>query len=66
MILNSDKCRSKYLKEYQYSTSERDDLRQVFEKVTELNLLGFFDQWVYRDYLMRWIDNPPKIEFVRK
>jgi aminopeptidase N len=39
---------SQYLKKNQYKTSETDDLRQVCEKVTGLNLLEFFDQWVYR------------------
>jgi aminopeptidase N len=37
-----------YLKEHKFNNSETDDLRQMFEKITGLNLLQFFDQWLYR------------------
>ena len=37
-----------YLKEHKFSNSETDDLRQMFEKVTGLNLQQFLDQWLYR------------------
>lgn len=42
------KALSNYLKEHKFSNSETDDLRQMFEKITGLNLLQFFDQWLYR------------------
>ena len=42
------KALSHYLKEHKFSNSETDDLRQIFEKITGLNLLQFFDQWLYR------------------
>jgi aminopeptidase N len=42
------KAISHYLEEHKFSNSETDDLRQIFEKITGLNLLQFFDQWLYR------------------
>jgi aminopeptidase N len=42
------KALSNYLKEHKFGNSETDDLRQMFEKITGLNLLQFFDQWLYR------------------
>jgi aminopeptidase N len=59
MIKRDEKFRkvlNKYLKEHEFKNSETDDLRQIFEKETGLNLLQFFDQWFYRA-------GHPEIEF---
>jgi aminopeptidase N len=41
---------------YEFKNSETDALRQIFEEETGLNLLQFFDQWLYRA-------GHPEIEF---
>ncbi|HET7641978.1 MAG TPA: M1 family metallopeptidase, partial [Nitrososphaeraceae archaeon] len=51
-MINDDiifrKALTYYLKEHKFSNSETDDLRQMFEKITGINLQQFFDQWLYR------------------
>jgi aminopeptidase N len=37
-----------YLKNYQYSDATSEDLKEVFEDVSESDLDWFFDQWVYK------------------
>jgi aminopeptidase N len=59
MIKKDEKFRkvlNKYLKKHKFKNSETDDLRQIFEEETGLNLLQFFDQWLYRA-------GHPEIEF---
>jgi aminopeptidase N len=38
-----------YLERYKHKTAETDDLRQILEEVSGINLQQFFDQWVYRE-----------------
>ncbi|HKG87898.1 MAG TPA: M1 family aminopeptidase, partial [Nitrososphaeraceae archaeon] len=51
LINNDNKFRKAlkiYLKEFRDKNAETDDIRQIFEKVSGLNLLQFFDQWFHR------------------
>lgn len=51
-MINDDnkfrKCLKTYLGEHKFKNAETDNVRLVFEKETGLNLLQFFDQWLYR------------------
>ncbi|MPZ06064.1 MAG: hypothetical protein GEU26_06540 [Nitrososphaeraceae archaeon] len=38
-----------YLERFKHKTAETDDLRQIFEDVSGINLQLFFDQWIYRE-----------------
>ncbi len=38
-----------YLERFKHKTAETDDLRQILEEVSSLNLQQFFDQWIYRE-----------------
>lgn len=38
-----------YLQRFQYKTSQTEDLRQILEEVSGINLQQFFEQWVYRE-----------------
>ena len=37
-----------YLERFKYKTAETEDLRQVMEEVSGINLQQFFEQWIYR------------------
>ena len=39
----------KYLELFKYKTAETQDLRQILEETSGINLQQFFDQWVYRE-----------------
>lgn len=38
-----------YLYRFKDKTAETDDLRQIMEEVSGINLQHFFDQWIYRE-----------------
>src|SRR5919107_2048148 len=38
-----------YLERFKHKTAETDDLRQIFEDVSGINLQQFFEQWIYRE-----------------
>jgi aminopeptidase N len=38
-----------YLERFKYKTAETDDLRQILEEVSGMNLQQFFEQWIYRE-----------------
>jgi aminopeptidase N len=38
-----------YLERFKHKTAETDNLRQIFEDVSGINLQLFFDQWIYRE-----------------
>jgi len=46
---NFQKSLHRYLELFQYNPAETDDLRQILEKVSGINLQQFFEQWVYRE-----------------
>lgn len=46
---NFQKSLHRYLELYQYNPAETDDLRQILEKESGINLQQFFEQWVYRE-----------------
>lgn len=38
-----------YLEKFKHNTAETDDLRQIMEETSGINLQQFFDQWIYRE-----------------
>jgi aminopeptidase N len=38
-----------YLERFKHKTAETDDLRQILEEVSGINLQQFFEQWIYRE-----------------
>jgi aminopeptidase N len=46
---NFQKSLHRYLELFRFKSAETDDLRQIMEDVSGVNLQQFFDQWIYRE-----------------